>query len=85
MYFERYVIIIQSLSKVFNPAVWPDSLYAPTWVEVAITAGSFALFFLLFVLFVKFFPSVSIAESKERVSEAPPAEAPVGELAVQRG
>jgi molybdopterin-containing oxidoreductase family membrane subunit len=86
MYFERYVIIIQSLSRVFNPAVWPDSLYQPTWVEGAITAGSFALFLLLFVLFIKNFPSVSMAESKERISEdTAEAHAAVGELAAQRG
>jgi molybdopterin-containing oxidoreductase family membrane subunit len=65
MWLERFVIIVSSLSHDFNPANWTDGLYAPTWVEGAITAGSFALFFLLFLLFVRNFPAVSITEMKE--------------------
>ena len=75
MWLERYVIIVSSLSHDFDPANWPTVSYAPTWVEVAITAGSFALFSLLFLLFIKNFPSISITEmkeSKERPAEADP-------------
>ena len=70
MWLERYVIIISSLSHDYNPSVWPE-LYTPTWVETAITAGSFAWFFLLFLLFVKNFPAVSMTEVKERAAEQP--------------
>ena len=35
---------------------------------MAITAGSFAWFFLLFLLFVKNFPVLSMAELKERTT-----------------
>jgi molybdopterin-containing oxidoreductase family membrane subunit len=73
MWLERYVIIVSSLSHGFDPANWTDSLYSPTWIEGAITAGSFALFFLLFLLFVKNFPAISITEMKE--SQGQPAEA----------
>ena len=78
MWLERYVIIVSSLSHDFDPANWSTVSYAPTWVEVAITAGSFALFSLLFLLFIKNFPSISITEmkeSKERPAEADPATA----------
>jgi hypothetical protein len=36
--------------------------YVPTWVEWSITAGGFAGFLLLFVLFSKVFPVISIWE-----------------------
>jgi Ni/Fe-hydrogenase subunit HybB-like protein len=64
MWLERFVIIVSSLAHSFDPAEWVGS-YHPTWVEVAITAGSFAWFFLFFLLFVKNFPAISITEVKE--------------------
>jgi molybdopterin-containing oxidoreductase family membrane subunit len=63
MWFERFVIIIQSLAHEFNPSQW--DYYTPTWVEWAITAGSFAWFFMWFLMFIKFMPSMAIAELKE--------------------
>ena len=66
MWLERYVIIVSSLAHGFDPANWTSDLYHPTWVEVAITAGSFTLFFLLFLVFVKVFPPVAMNEIKER-------------------
>ena len=67
MWLERYVIIVSSLSHDFNPSVWAE-LYKPTWVEMAITAGSFAWFFLFFLLFIKYFPAVSMTEVKEHAA-----------------
>ena len=69
MWLERFVIIVTSLSHDFDPANW-SGVYQPTWVEGAITAGSFSLFFLLFLLFVKNFPAVSITEMKEGSAHA---------------
>jgi len=69
MWLERFVIIVSSLSHDFDPANWTD-VYQPTWIEGAITAGSFAWFFFLFLLFIKNFPVISISETKE-ASEAP--------------
>ena len=40
-------------------------MYSPTWVEWSILAGSLSSFILLYVLFTKFFPIVSIWEVKE--------------------
>jgi len=63
MWFERFNIIVISLSRGFDPAAW--GVYKPSWVELGITAGSFAWFFMFFLLFIKTLPSVSIAEMKE--------------------
>ncbi len=63
MWLERLVIIVSSLSRDFLPSAWGS--YRPTWVEISITAGSFAWFFLWFLLFVKLLPIVSINEIKE--------------------
>jgi molybdopterin-containing oxidoreductase family membrane subunit len=63
MWFERFVIIVVSLSHEFQPYAFGH--YTPTWVEWAILSGSFAWFFMWFLLFAKNFPMVSIAEVKE--------------------
>ena len=63
MWFERYVIIISGLSREHDPAVW--GVYTPTWVELAIVAGSFGFFATLFLIFLKVFPVIAISEIKE--------------------
>ena len=63
MWFERFNIIVISLSRGFDPAAW--GIYKPSWVEIGITVGSFAWFFMFFLIFLKTLPSVSIAEMKE--------------------
>ena len=67
MWFERYVIIVASLAHSYIPFSW--GLYRPTWVELSITAASFAWFLFWFLLFAKFLPSVSMTEVKEQVPE----------------
>ena len=63
MWLERLVIIVSSLSRDFLPSAWGS--YRPTWVEVSITAGSFAWFLFWFLLFVKLLPIISMNEVKE--------------------
>lgn len=63
MWFERYVIIITSLSREYDPAVW--GTYTPTWAELTIFTGSFGFFGMLFLMFMKFFPVIAITEVKE--------------------
>jgi Ni/Fe-hydrogenase subunit HybB-like protein len=65
MWFERYVIVVPSLSHEFEP--WQWSSYMPTWVDYGILLGSFGWFFMWFLLFVKQFPIVALAEVKEIV------------------
>jgi molybdopterin-containing oxidoreductase family membrane subunit len=63
MWFERYVIIITSLSRDFIPGAW--GLYIPSPAELSILAGSFCWFSMFFLLFIKFLPIIAIAEVKE--------------------
>lgn len=62
MWFERYNIIISSLVEDFVPGSWGH--YQPSLTEIAITVGSFGWFFMWFLIFVKFFPFVSMSELK---------------------
>jgi molybdopterin-containing oxidoreductase family membrane subunit len=63
MWFERYVIIVSSLSRDYNPATW--GVFVPSWPEMGILAGSFGFFCTFFLIFLKLFPIVAIAEMKE--------------------
>jgi hypothetical protein len=63
MWFERYVIIITSTSRDFIPAAW--GLYIPSLAELSILVGSFCWFGMWFLLFLKMFPVIAIAEMKE--------------------
>ena len=75
MWCERFVIIVASLAHDYVPFAWRT--YKPSWIEVSILAGDAALFFLMFLVFAKLLPVVSIVEVKELV---PP---PVKEEALQ--
>jgi molybdopterin-containing oxidoreductase family membrane subunit len=63
MWFERFVIVVPSLSHEFEP--WQWSTYAPTWVDYSILLGSFGWFFMWFLLFIKQLPVMAISELKE--------------------
>ena len=63
MWFERYVIIISSLSREYVPATWGQ--YVPSAAELSILVGSFCWFSMFFLLFLKMFPIIAIAEVKE--------------------
>lgn len=65
MWFERFNIVVISLSQDFHPGSW--GVYKMSWVEAGITLGSFAWFFMFFLIFIKTLPAVSIAEMKEIV------------------
>ncbi len=70
MWFERFVIVITSLSSDYLPASW--GYYTPTWVDILTLAGSFGLFFTLFLLFVRYAPMVAMAEVKNTMPQAHP-------------
>jgi len=63
MWFERFVIVVPSLSHEYEPWQWTS--YRPTWVDYAILAGSFGWFSMWFLLFIKQLPVIAIAEVKE--------------------
>ncbi|MDP9173040.1 MAG: polysulfide reductase NrfD [Planctomycetota bacterium] len=68
MWFERFVIIITSLTRDFLPSSW--HAFHPTWVDLCTLAGSFGLFFTLFLLFCRFLPVVAMAEVKTVMPQA---------------
>lgn len=63
MWLERLMIIVPTLTRPRMPI--EIGHYTPTWVEWAIMAASAAAIVLLYVLFTKFFPIVSIWELEE--------------------
>jgi molybdopterin-containing oxidoreductase family membrane subunit len=63
MWFERFVIIVTSLTRAFNPANW--FYYRISITEIALIIGSFAWFFMFFLVFVRVLPAFSISEIKE--------------------
>jgi Ni/Fe-hydrogenase subunit HybB-like protein len=63
MWFERFVIIVTSLSHEYEPWQWRN--YQPSLVEMLIVLGSFAWFWMWFMLFLRVFPAVAVAELKE--------------------
>jgi molybdopterin-containing oxidoreductase family membrane subunit len=63
MWIERFSIVAPSLTR---PSLgFGRAIYTPTMTEVAITAGSVALFALLFLIFFKIFPAISVWEVEE--------------------
>lgn len=62
MWFERFVIIVTSLHRDYLPSSW--SMYKPTIIEVGIFIGTLGLFFSCFLLFIRVFPVIAIAEVK---------------------
>jgi molybdopterin-containing oxidoreductase family membrane subunit len=67
MWFERFVIIVTSLARPFEPGSWGVN-YRMSWTEAAILAGSFAWFFMFFLIFVRVLPAFSVAEIKETLA-----------------
>ena len=77
MWLKRFVIIIPSLQVPLMP--FEFGTYTPTWVEWSITAGAFAAFILIFAIFVKFIPIISIWEvagETEKMASPQPGEVP---------
>jgi molybdopterin-containing oxidoreductase family membrane subunit len=63
MWVKRFVIVVPSLALPLMPYQW--GVYTPTWVEIAITLGSFGAFALVITLFARVFPIVSLWEMEE--------------------
>jgi molybdopterin-containing oxidoreductase family membrane subunit len=63
MWLERFLIIVPTLAQPKLTFNWGS--YRPTWVEIALTAGTFGYFVLLYALFSRLFPIIAIWEYKE--------------------
>lgn len=62
MWLERFLIIVPSLSYKYLP--YNFGTYRPSWVEIIITIGTFAAMGLLYLIFSRVFPIISIWELK---------------------
>src|SRR5258708_32882020 len=62
MWLERFLIVVPSLSHKFLPYSWGH--YRPRPVEIMIMVSTFAAMCLLYTLFSKFVPIISIWELK---------------------
>ena len=63
MWLERFTIVVPTLMHPRLP--YETGVYNPTWVEWVILAGCFALFTMIYMVFTKLFPIVSIWEVQE--------------------
>ncbi len=70
MWFERFVIIVSSLSRDYLPSSW--QYFKPTLIDIGILMGSFGLFFTLLFIFIKTLPVISISEVKSVLSGSQP-------------
>ena len=67
MWAERFIIVVTSLHHDFLPSAW--GMYYPTGWDWTMLAGSVGLFALLFLLFVRVLPAISIFEMRSLAAE----------------
>ena len=60
MWLERFVIIVSSVHRDYLPSSW--GMFYPTYVDIFTFTGTFGVFFLLYLLFVRFLPMIAIAK-----------------------
>ena len=70
MWYERYVIIVTTLERHFQPGSWRT--FQPTWVDITTFVGTFGFFLMNFLLFIRFLPVIAIAEVKGVLPESDP-------------
>ena len=68
MWLERFVIIVTSLHRDFLPSSW--DMFYPTFWDISTFVGTIGLFILLFFLFVRVLPMISIFEMRTMVPAA---------------
>jgi molybdopterin-containing oxidoreductase family membrane subunit len=67
MWLERYMIICQSLHRDFLPSAW--GMFIPTVWDYLMFFGTIGLFFVLFLLFIRLLPMISISEMRTLLPE----------------
>jgi molybdopterin-containing oxidoreductase family membrane subunit len=68
MWDERFMIIVTTLHRSFLPSSWHT--FVPTFWDWSTLAGSLGTFVLLFLLFARFFPVISMAELRRLSARA---------------
>jgi len=67
MWLERFIIVITSLHRDFLPSSW--GMYYPTIWDWTTYAGTIGLFIMLFFVFVRLLPMISIFEMKHVIDQ----------------
>ncbi len=67
MWLERFVIVVPTLANPRLPSA--ARFYAPSWVEIAVTAATFAAMVMLYLVFAKLFPIIAVWEFKPHPEE----------------
>ena len=62
MWLERYMIIISALHRDYVPSAWSNFI-ATAWDNITLY-GSIGVFIVLFMLFIRFLPMISMYEVK---------------------
>jgi len=70
MWFERFVIIVTTLPRMWLPGDW--KVYNPSAVDVFTFVGTIGMFLTLFSLFLRFLPCINIAEVKWTLPQSDP-------------
>jgi Ni/Fe-hydrogenase subunit HybB-like protein len=68
MWLERFVIVVTSLHRDFNPSSW--GMYYPTMWDWAVFLGTIGLFSTLLFLFIRLLPMISIFEMRGLLPQA---------------
>jgi Ni/Fe-hydrogenase subunit HybB-like protein len=68
MWLERYVIVVTSLHRDFDPSSW--GMYSGTFWDYATFIGTIGLFLTLIFLFIRFLPMISIFEMRTLLPSA---------------
>jgi molybdopterin-containing oxidoreductase family membrane subunit len=68
MWLERFMLIVDSLSRSYLPS--SAGMFYPTLWDIAFLAGSIGLFLLMFLLFVRWLPVMSMVELRKLVDAA---------------
>src|SRR5258705_12042729 len=69
MWLERFNILVPGVGFDFYPYTW--GTYYPTITDSTIIVGSFAWFFLLFLGFIRVWPSLSTVPGEETLAHTP--------------
>jgi molybdopterin-containing oxidoreductase family membrane subunit len=62
MWYERFNIIVTSLSRSYLPSTWVE--YHPSFIEVGIYVGTMGMFIAAVLLFFRYIPMIAIHEVK---------------------
>ncbi|HEY7641523.1 MAG TPA: NrfD/PsrC family molybdoenzyme membrane anchor subunit [Steroidobacteraceae bacterium] len=65
MWMERFMIVVSSLHRDYLPSSW--DMFRPTGWDWTHLIGSIGMFAVLFLLFVRFLPAISIYEVREEL------------------